>query len=80
MRENSNSPKIAEKSLTQHCERSELPLYFEWTKVHQNGQFDEFLKILQLAVKQCYQTQGHGQKLLENAKIEKIKCDILSNF
>ena len=32
---------------------------------------------LKLAVKQCYQT---GQKLLESAKIEKFKWDILSNF
>ena len=32
---------------------------------------------MKLAVKQCYQT---GQKLVENAKIEKFKRDILSNF
>ena len=32
---------------------------------------------LKLVVKQCYQT---GQKLVKNAKIEKLKCDILSNF
>ena len=36
------------KSLIQHCERSELRLHFEWTKVSQNAknsQYDEFLKI-----------------------------------
>ena len=26
------------KSLIQHCERSELRLHFEWTKVHQKCQ------------------------------------------
>ena len=35
------------KSRIQHCERSELRLHFEWTKVHQKYQkmvqFDEFL-------------------------------------
>ena len=35
------------KGLIQHCERSELRLYYEWTKVHkkcQNSQFGEFLE------------------------------------
>ena len=36
------------KSLFQHCERSELRLHFEWTKVREKCQkwsnFDEFLK------------------------------------
>ena len=41
------------KSLIQHCERSELCLHFEWTKVNQKCQK---LSILELAVKQCYQT------------------------
>ena len=37
---------------------------------------------LKLAVKQCYQTGQFfmGQKLAENAKIEKFKCDILGDF
>ena len=30
------------KSLIQHCERSELRLYFEWTKVHQKSQKSSF--------------------------------------
>ena len=49
------------KSLIQHCERSELCLHFEWTKVHKNaknGQFWRLFENLKLAVKQCYQT-GH---------------------
>ena len=36
------------KGLIQHCERSELRVHFDWTKVNQKGQkcfiFDEFLK------------------------------------
>ena len=33
------------KSLIQHCERSELRLHFEWTKVNaKNGQFWRVLK------------------------------------
>ena len=63
------------KSLIQHCERSELRLHFEWTKVNQKCQ--KWLNLasfenLKLPVKQCYQT-GHfliGQKLVENAKIQ----------
>ena len=44
------------KSLIQHCERSELCLHFEWTKV--NCPFWRVFENLKLAVKQCYQT-GH---------------------
>ena len=33
------------KSLIQHCERSELLLHFEWTKVNKKCHFGEFLKI-----------------------------------
>ena len=47
-----------------------------------NSQFGEYLKKPNLAAKQCYQT-GYikmGLKLLEIAKIENVKCDILSNF
>ena len=42
-----------------------------------NGPFWRVFENLKLAVKQCYQT---GQKLMENAKIQKFKCVILSNF
>ena len=31
------------KSRIQHCERSELPLHFEWIKA-KNGQFGDFKK------------------------------------
>ena len=42
-----------------------------------NGSFWRVFENLKLAVKQCYQT---GQKMVENAKIEKFKCDILGDF
>ena len=42
-----------------------------------NGQIWQVFENLKLAVKQCYQT---GQKLVENAKIQKFKCDILGDF
>ena len=43
-----------------------------------NGQFDDCLGKLKVAVKQCYQT---GRKLVENAKIKKnLKCDHLGDF
>ena len=44
-------------------------------------QFGEVLKI-KLAVKQSYQTGQFliGQKLVENAKTEKFKCDIFVIF
>ena len=37
--------KITEKSLIQHCERSELRLHFEWTKVHKKCQKLSILEI-----------------------------------
>ena len=47
-----------------------------------NGPFWRVFENLKLAVKQCYQTSQFliGQKLAENAKIQELKCDILSNF
>ena len=42
-----------------------------------NGPFWQSFENLKLAVKQCFQT---GQKMVENAKIEKFKCDILGDF
>ena len=52
----------------QHCERSELRLHFEWTKVHwgQTVLPDRSLSI--------------WQKLVGNAQIQKFKWDILSDF
>ena len=47
------------KSRIQHCERSELRLHFEWTKVDKNaknGQFRRVFENLKLAVQKCYQT------------------------
>ena len=93
------------KSLIQHCERSELGLHFEWTKVHQkcsilasfletygqtvlpdkslfkgqklveNGQF-----LKNLWSNSVIRSLLIGQKLTENTKIKKFKCDILSDF
>ena len=73
------------KSLIQHCERSELRLHFEWTKVNSNCQkwsiWASFWK-----PEACGQTVLPdrsvlmGQKLVENAKTKKFKCDILRNF
>ena len=47
-----------------------------------NGPFWRLFENMKLAVKQCYQTGQLliGQKLVENAKIQKFKCDILSDF
>ena len=64
------------KSLIQHYERSELCLHFEWTNVNQKCQKPEA----------CGQTVLPdmsvliGQKLVEKAKIDKFKCDILGDF
>ena len=71
------------KSIIQHCERSELCLHFEWTKVNKKC---PKLSILASFCKSeaCGQTVLPdrsiliGQKLVENAKIKKCKCDILS--
>ena len=59
------------KSLIQHCERSELPLHFEWTKVITNAILTSFRKH-----EACGQTVLLDrsvlirQKLVENAKME----------
>ena len=59
------------KSRIQHCERSELRLHFEWPKV-------KSAKNSQIVLPD----RSHliGQILEKIAKIEKFKCDILSNF
>ena len=70
------------KSRFQHCERSELRLHFELIEKCQKWSiFASFWK-----PEACGQTVLPdrslliGQKLVENAKIQKFKCDILSNF
>ena len=47
-----------------------------------NGPFWRIFEKLKLAVKQCYQTGQFFNRTIigENAKIKKLKCDILSNF
>ena len=73
------------KSLIQHCERSEQRLHFEWTKVNQKCQKWSILASF-CKPEACCQTVLPdssvliGQKLVENAKIQKFKCDILSDF
>ena len=73
------------KSLIQHYEQSELRLHFEWTKVNQNCQSWSILASF-WKPEACGQTVLPdrsvliGQKLVENANIQKFKCDILSNF
>ena len=54
----------------------------KFIKNAKNSSFWRFFENLKLAVKQCYHTGSVliGQKLVENAKIKKLKCDILSSF
>ena len=73
------------KSLIQHCERSELRLHFEWTKV--NWKCEKWPILTRFwKPEACGQTVLPdrsvliGQKLVENAKIEKLKWYILSDF
>ena len=67
--------KITQKSLIQHCERSELRLHFEWTKVNQKcqkwsiWQFFENLNLRSNSVPD--KSILNGQKLVENAIIKK---------
>ena len=51
-------------------------------KYAQNGPFGRVWEKLLLAVKQCYQTGQLliGQKWVENAISQKVKCDIPWNF
>ena len=73
------------KSLIQNRERSKLRFHFEWTKFNEKCQK---LSILASFWKPeaCSQTVLRdrsvlmGQKLVENAKIQKFKCDILGDF
>ena len=73
--------KSQKKSLIQHCERSELRLHFEWTKVHKKCQKWLVSKVLKLAAKQCYQTSILlGQKLVENSKMQMRHFEWFSNI
>ena len=71
------------KSRIHDCERSELCLHFEWTKVHKKCQKQSICASL-YKPEACGQTVLPdrslliGQKLVENGKIKK-KCDILSD-
>ena len=73
------------KSLIQHCKRSKLRWHFEWTKgnkkYHKRSILASFWK-----PKACGQTVLPDksvlkeQNLVENAKMPKFKCVILSDF
>ena len=69
--------KNTRKSLIQHGERSELRLHSEWKKVHQNVKntwgwwSDSVTRQVKIWI---------GQKLVENAQIEKLKGDTLGDF
>ena len=70
---------------SQHYERSELHLQSEWTKVNQKYRKWSFLASF-WNPEACGQTVLPDrsilirQKLAGKAKIQKFKCDILSNF
>ena len=69
----------------QHCEQSVLRWHFEWTKVNQKCQKWSILASF-WKPEACGQTVLPdrsvliGQKLVGKAKIQKFKCDILSDF
>ena len=66
------------KSRIQHCERSELRLHFEWTKVNQKCQKQLIWRVfenLKLAVKQCYQT-GHFNRTNIGRKCQNWKIQM----
>ena len=65
--------------------RKSLCLHFEWTNVNQKCQKWSILASF-WKTEACGQTVLPdrsvliGQKLVGNAKIKRVKCDILSNF
>ena len=74
----------SQKSLIQHCERSELRLHFEWTEVNQKCQkWSNLASFWKLEA--CCQTVLPdwsfliGQKLVENAKIQVRTFELFSN-
>ena len=72
------------KSLIQDCERSELRLHYERTKIDKNAKMVNLARFWKLEA--CVQTVLPdrslliGQKLTEHAKIVKFIYDILGNF
>ena len=71
------------KDLIQHCEWSKLRLHFECTKVHKkckkNRRLASFWSLRSKSVTRQV-SLILGQKLVENPKIQKLKCDILGIF
>ena len=74
------------KSLIQHCERSELRYILSGQKLIKNAKNGPFILASFWKPEACDQTVLAdkslliGQKLVENAKIQNVKCDILSHF
>ena len=66
------------KSRIQHCERSELSLYFSGQKLLKNAKMIHLGEFLKTVLPD--RSSLKGQKLVKNAKIEKFKCNILSNY
>ena len=64
------------KSLIQHCERSELRLHFEWTKVNKKFQKCSKPEVFGLTVLPD-RSILIGQKLVENAKVESLQKMII---
>ena len=71
--------------IIQHCERSELLLHFEWTKVNEKCSKWSILASF-WKPEACGQTVLPDrsalivQKLVKSAKIEKFKWEILGDF
>ena len=72
----------SQKSLIQHCERSELRLPFEWTKVNEKCQLWRLFENLKACGQTVLQDRSLliGHKLVKNAKIQRFKWDILSGL
>ena len=75
--------KITEKVSFNIASEVSYVYFLSWQKLiknTKNGPFGEFLKTWSLRSNSVTRQVLIGQKLVENAKIQKFKCDILSNF
>ena len=62
------------KSLIQHCERSELRLHFEWTKVHYKCKKGQFWRVFENLNSVTRQVNFDKTKWVDNAKSEKFNA------
>ena len=75
--------KITEKVSFNIASEASYVYFLSWQKlikIPQLVHFGEFLKTWSLRSNSVTRQVLIGQKLVENAKIQKFKCDILSNF